>query len=108
MGTSMIESDEPNESSNEESNIWDAILDGDRDPLEIIYVANDVKDDELHLEELEHWGEVNGLWTIHLVNSCEEAIKLNNRIAADVIILLNCWVMEAYEIAEASPQTPIS
>lgn len=92
----------------EEKSIWERIDEGERDPLEIIYVAKDVKPDQLHLESIEQWGYLTGYWEIHKVNSVEEAIKLNEKSPADVIILLNSWVEEAIQVSKASPHTPIS
>lgn len=94
-----ISDDDENES------VWNDILSGNREPLDIIYVLKDI--DPSYLESIQQWGDLNGLYTIATVETLEEAIELNNRIPADVIVLCNSWVDEARQIVQASPQTPI-
>lgn len=88
-----------------EKELWQDILDGKRPPLEIIYVTKDLGED--HLESIKQWGEYFGLYTIHEVKTCAEAIELNKRIPADVFVLYDCRAKDAKQVANASPQTPI-
>src|SRR6266516_2952333 len=101
-------SEEDSEDEPEELGLWEQIWNEDRDPVEIIYVSKNVNEDDLDLSELSDWGAMNGIWTIHEVHSCGEALELNERISGDLFILLNCSIGEIQQIAEATPQTPIS
>ena len=94
------------DNSNDETDLfWQEVLDGKREPLDILYVLNDV--DPYYLESIEQWGEFTGLYAIHKVKTVEQAIIANERLSADVIVLCNWWVNEAWQISQASPQTPI-
>jgi HJR/Mrr/RecB family endonuclease len=93
----------------EDRSLWDEIWEGKRNPIQIIYVAQDVQDPEdLDLEELYDWGIMNGIWDLHQVSSCEEALLINEELSADLFILLNCSKSEISQVANATPQTPIS
>lgn len=85
--------------------IWQKILDGKRAPVEIIYVTKNLEED--HLDSIKQWGEICGLYTIHEVKTCEQAIELNKVIPADVFVLYDCKTKDAKQVAGASPQTPI-
>jgi HJR/Mrr/RecB family endonuclease len=84
---------------------WQDILDGKRQPVEIIYVTKDLE--ETYLESIKQWGEYYGLYNIHEVRTCAQALELSKRISADVFVLYNCTAKDAQRIANSSPQTPI-
>src|SRR5690349_14817396 len=67
----------------DEDEFWKPILEGARDPVEIIYLATD----EVDLEEIEEWGEATGLWTLRLAKSTDEAIREHEVAPADLMIL---------------------
>lgn len=91
----------------DESSFWEPILEGERDPLHIIYVAFDT-DEEIDLSELEEFGLMAGLWTISLVNTLKEAFDLDSEDPADVFVILNGWIAEAEEVSAKLPQMPIA
>lgn len=93
-------------SDEEDSSFWGPILEGERDPIHIIYVALD-KDENVDLSDLEEFGLTAMLWTISEVTSCEEALDLNSKDPADVFVILNGSIKEAKQISKACPQMPI-
>lgn len=94
------------DNSDDETDLfWQEVLDGKRELLDILYVLNDV--DPYCLESIEQWGEFTGLYAIRKVKIIKQAIVANEGLSANVIVLCNCWVNEAWQISQASPQTPI-
>lgn len=94
------------DNSDDEADLfWQEVLDGKREPLNVLYVLNDV--DPYCLESIEQWGEITGLYSIYKVKTVEQAIVANEKLSADVVVLCNCWVNEAWQFSQASPHTPI-
>lgn len=84
--------------------VWDAVLSGERPPIDIIYVA----EEDVDLADLEEWGQMAGMWTIRRVESAEQAIRENEKSPADMMILLGTSVADAERIARAFPAVPLS
>lgn len=96
------------EQDNPGQGLWGQIQSGQRQPLQIVYVAQDAKKNGIDVTELYEWGVMTGYWVLYEVPTLSEGIDLANDAPADLIILLNCWVDEATEVARAHPGLPIA
>ena len=91
-------------SESEGEDFWDAVLSGDRDPIDIIYIA----EEDVDLADIEEWGVATGMWTIRRVESADHAIQENQSEPADLMILLGTKIAGAEKIARAFPAMPMS
>ena len=85
------------------SEIWNEIDNGDRHPVEIIYVA----EEDVDLDELVEWGDITGYWNIRVVRTVTEAIKEQNDDPAEVMILLGTGKSGAEVIGNKFSHLPI-
>jgi len=90
--------------SEEDPDIWDEIEGGRRDPVEVIYVA----EDEVELREIAFWGKHFGFWSLRIVNSVDEAIAAQNQAPAEVMVLLGASCEDAKILSREFPYLPLS
>lgn len=88
--------------------LWHQIDAGRRQSLHIVYVARNAEADGIDLTELYEWGLRTGYWVLYQVPTLGEGINLASDAPADLIIILNGWVEEATEVAQAHPDLPIA
>jgi len=89
---------------NEEQDLWEEIDEENRDPVKIIYVA----EDEVDLDEIASWGTMTGFWDMRIVRSVSEAIRQQSLDPAEVMVLLGTGIDGARRLASKFPYLPLS
>lgn len=91
--------------SDDTQEVWEQILEGLRDCVQILYINMSKYD--IDLDELIEWGDWTFYWDIYKTNDLDHAIRVNKEINAEVIVILEGTKETAQVIANAFPETPI-